>query len=240
MTSARAPHNNTIAGFTLIEAIVALALMGVILGALATITAQWLPNWNRGIARAQAHERLALALERVSSDLAAAEFVPIGGDTRGAFFDGTERSVILVRTAIGPNAQPGLEVVRIAEAITDGVPYLVRTRAPFAPGIAAIIYPNEAKFTDPVVLLRASHRVAFSYAGADRVWRDEWRQQLQPPKAIRLTLRDVAAQKTLAISTATLVHVDLPVDCIAATSLAACQPGQSGPAEAAQDAKPRS
>jgi general secretion pathway protein J len=240
MTSARAPHDNTSAGFTLIEAVVALALMGVILAALSTITAQWLPNWNRGIARAQAHERLGLALERVSSDFAAAEFIAIGGETRGAFFDGTDRSVILVRTAIGPNAEPGLEVVRIAETITDGVAILVRARAPFAPGIAAMAYPNEAKFTDPVVLLRASHRVAFSYAGADRVWRDEWRQQLQPPKAIRLTLRDVATRKTLSISTATLVHVELPIDCIAATSLAACQPGQPGPADAAQDAKPRS
>ena len=40
-------------GFTLIEAIVALALMGLVLSALASITAQWLPNWNRGIARVQ-------------------------------------------------------------------------------------------------------------------------------------------------------------------------------------------
>jgi general secretion pathway protein J len=31
-------------GFTLIEAIVALALMGLVLSALASITAQWLPN----------------------------------------------------------------------------------------------------------------------------------------------------------------------------------------------------
>src|SRR5262245_50722478 len=150
MTSARESHDDTIAGFTLIEAVVALALMGVILGALATITAQWLPNWNRGIARAQAHERLALALERVSSDFAAAEFIPIGGETRGVFFDGTDRSVILVRTAIGPNTAAGLEVVRVAETITDVGPVLVRTRARFAPGVPAITYPSEAKFTDPV------------------------------------------------------------------------------------------
>ena len=36
-------------GFTLIETLVALALTGLVLSALANITSQWLPNWNRGI-----------------------------------------------------------------------------------------------------------------------------------------------------------------------------------------------
>src|SRR3954447_25537122 len=43
-------------GFTLLEAVIALALMGIILGALATISSQWLPNWNRGIGRLQREE----------------------------------------------------------------------------------------------------------------------------------------------------------------------------------------
>jgi general secretion pathway protein J len=41
------------AGFTLIETLIATALMVAILAALATITAQWLPNWNRCFARVQ-------------------------------------------------------------------------------------------------------------------------------------------------------------------------------------------
>ena len=40
-------------GFTLIETLVALALTGLVLSALASITAQWLPNWNRGVDRIQ-------------------------------------------------------------------------------------------------------------------------------------------------------------------------------------------
>ena len=35
-------------GFTLIETLAALALTGLVLSALAILTAQWLPNWNRG------------------------------------------------------------------------------------------------------------------------------------------------------------------------------------------------
>ena len=41
-------RRSRIAGFTLVEAMVATALMGMILAAIATVTAQWLPNWNRG------------------------------------------------------------------------------------------------------------------------------------------------------------------------------------------------
>src|SRR6187551_2730763 len=96
------------AGFTLIEALVATALMGLILAALATITARWLPNWNHGIARLQRNEQVAIGLERIAADLAAAEFISISQETSKLFFDGTNRSVTFVRTNLGPNKRPGL------------------------------------------------------------------------------------------------------------------------------------
>ena len=85
-------------GFTLIETIVALALTGLVLSALASITAQWLPNWNRGIDRIQRSELMGIALQRIGADLAAAENVPANRDSRRPLFDGTELSVIFVRT----------------------------------------------------------------------------------------------------------------------------------------------
>ena len=123
------------AGFTLIEALVATALMGFILAALATITAQWLPNWNHGVVRVQRNEQVALGLERLAADLAAADFIPANNQTRKPFFDGASRSVTFVRTALGPDTGPGLEFVRIAEISSERGPVLVRTRAPFVPGI---------------------------------------------------------------------------------------------------------
>jgi general secretion pathway protein J len=72
--SARARRNFADeAGFTLIEVLMATLLMTVILGALATVTAQWLPNWNRGMARVARAERLAIGLERIAADLSVAE-----------------------------------------------------------------------------------------------------------------------------------------------------------------------
>src|ERR1700732_1540734 len=101
------------AGFTPIEALAALPLTGLVLSALATITSQWLPNWNRGIERIQRSEAIGLALHRIGADLAAAEYVPASREQRKPLFDGSELSVMVVRTALGPNARVGLDVVRI-------------------------------------------------------------------------------------------------------------------------------
>src|ERR1700748_923324 len=90
-------------GFTLIETIVALALMGLVLSALASITAQWLPNWNRGLGRIQRSEVIGIALQRIGADLAAAEYVPANRDVRHPLFDGSELSMTFVRTAVGPD-----------------------------------------------------------------------------------------------------------------------------------------
>jgi len=92
----------------------------------------------------------------------------------------------------------------------------------------------EPIFTDPVVLLRAPYQLSFSYAGADRNWREDWRQQVQLPKAIKLTVRDSAAQRILSISTATLIHQELPAECIAAKSLDDCQAFLLRPSQSAE------
>ena len=72
------------------------------------------------------------------------------------------------------------------------------------------------------MLVRAPYRVTFSYAGADRVWRNVWRGEGELPKAMRVQLRDAATDRTLSVSTATLVHADMPADCVLAEVIADC------------------
>jgi general secretion pathway protein J len=217
-------HRNRrgVAGFTLIEALLATALMGAILSALATVTAQWMPNWNRGFARVQRTDAIALGLERIVADAAAAEFVPGGRETLKPYFDGTELSLTFVRTALGPNAPPGLEIVRIAEAGSERGPVMVRMRAPFVPIVQGVNDKDQPAFSDPVVLVRRPFRVSFAYAGADRVWQPVWREAQQLPRAIRVTLRDAATERTLSASTAAIVHAEIPVNCLKAKSLDDC------------------
>jgi general secretion pathway protein J len=226
--SARASNRRRRAGFTLVEALLATALMGAILAAIATVTAQWLPNWNRGFARVQSADLLAAGLERIIADIAAAEAVTAGANIRQPVFDGGELSVTFLRTAVGPNTRGGLELVRIAETTTENGLALVRARARFQP-ISRDGVETQASPSDPVVLVRAPYRVTFSYAGPDRVWRPVWRGEAQLPSAIRVQVRDGVSQRLLSASTATLVHAELPADCVLAEVVNDCLNGRAQP-----------
>jgi general secretion pathway protein J len=207
------------AGFTLIEVLMATLLMTVILSALATVTAQWLPNWNRGMARVQRAERLAIGLERIAADLSVAEMTPINGDAKAPLlFEGAELSITFVRTAVGPNTRPGLEIIRLIEKADDQGLALVRERAPFTP----MPPDTQIRFADQVVLIRSPFRVSFSYAGADQVWQKEWRGQKKLPDMIRFSVRDIATGQVLAVTSATNVHVNAPPECARAKSPAQC------------------
>jgi len=206
------------AGFTLIEVLVATLLMTVILAALGTVTAQWMPNWNRGMARVQRAERLALGLDRIVADLTVAEMVPINSDARVPLFEGSELAVTFVRTAVGPQTRPGLEIIRLVEKADSQGLALVRERAPFLP------MPRDAQilFGDQVVLIRAPFRVTFSYAGPDQIWQKEWRGQMQLPEKIRIAVRDGATGQMLGMSSVSIVHADAWAECARAKNTTAC------------------
>ena len=214
--------HDRIAGFTLLEALIATALMAMILVALSTITGQWMPNWNRGLSRVQGDEDLALALDRLAGDLAAAQFIPTNPQTLQPFFTGTNQSVIFVRTALSPNAHPSLDIVHLSEIDSASGKILVRTRAPFVPGDGNS-RPPPAQFVDPVTLVYPPYRVAFAYAGGDRVWRDSWQDEALLPRAVRLTVRDATTRRALSVSTATLIHVEIPASCVRAKSVGDCR-----------------
>jgi len=202
-------RRNGEAGFTLVEMLIATVLMVFILTALATVTAQWLPNWNYGMTRMERDERFAFGLNRIVEDLAVAEFVPANTTVKTPYFAGSELSVSFVRTAIGPSSRPGLEIVRFQEVVDADGPALVRTRAPFVPMDATA----QVRLADPVVLIRSPYRVMFAYAGADDTWQPTWDNAVEMPRRVRITVHDGITQQRLAVSTAALVHIDTPAAC---------------------------
>jgi general secretion pathway protein J len=225
MSARRRSHSE--AGFTLLEVLLATLLMTVILATLATVTAQWLPNWNRGIARVQRAERLAIGLERALADLSVAEMVTMNGDNTHPLFEGSELSVTFVRSAVGPSTRPGLEVIRLIEKADELGLALVRERAPFNP------MPSDAqiRFVDQVVLVRAPFRVTFSDAGPDQAWQSTWRDQMQLPTTIRVAVRDAGTGQVLAVSSAAIVHVNAPAECARAKNVNGCLAARTGDAD---------
>jgi general secretion pathway protein J len=168
-----------------------------------------------------------VALNRLAADLAASEFVTPNRESKLPVFEGTPGSVTLVRSAVGPNTEPGLEVIRIAEATDRQGIALLRTRTPFAPFGSGDVSPKGLNFADPVVLLRAPFRVTFSYSSGDGAWQDTWQNANQLPAAVRFLVRDTTTGRTLAISSATVVHVDTQA---ASASDAPGAPVNAGPA----------
>jgi general secretion pathway protein J len=211
MSRHRARSRN--AGFTLLEAMLATVLMVMVLGALATVTTQWLRNWNHGFAGLQRVDLWAAGLDTLIADLAAAEVVSAGGEKDMPVFDGAEQAVTFVRTALGPNSQTGLEVVRIADGTDNRGPALVRSTAPFTPSTAN---PTQGDFANPIVLFRAPYPISFSYAGPDHVWRETWRGKPQLPRTIRVEVRGAAGAP--ALSTSTFIRAELPARCALATT----------------------
>jgi general secretion pathway protein J len=192
------------AGFTLLEAMAGVAAMGAIVAALSLMAAQWMPAWRHGFADLQRAELLGMALDRITADLAAAEYVTLDASTQSPAFEGLPNSARFVRSAIGPNASPGLEFVQIAET-SDGRDFgVVRSSAPFTPGNTRPLFGN------PVVLTHAPFRISFAYAGLDRTWVETWTQNPRLPNAIRITVRDAKSGVVLAVSTAALMKVTAP------------------------------
>lgn len=214
-------------GFTLIEMLVALLLLALVVGSLASISAEWLPNWKRGLVRARSSERIAIALDRLVSDLSAAQYVSMSRQKRLPLFQGDERSVTFVRSAIGPNDSHGLEIVRIAVITDSRGPALVRMRAPFTPRADEDLSIERIAFVDPVVLLRSPLHITFGFAGYDGKWVKNWRNSGILPTAVRFVVQNEDAGRTTLISTAARIHVDTmapqaePVNETAATTASA-------------------
>jgi general secretion pathway protein J len=219
--AASSPVKNALArtlprdGFTLFEALVVVALMGLILSILATVTAHWIPNWRAGFARIQTAELASAALDRITSDLAAAEFIAPIGEQRPLFY-GSASTVTFVRSPVGPRsptgpAPTGLEIIRFADSAAEGG--LVRSRVPFSPETSAAVNGADSEFSDASLLLRAPLRASFAFAGRDRVWNDDWIDATATPSAVRITVRDGDSDEILAVSTATPIHVNAPAAC---------------------------
>ena len=211
----QANTDELVAGFSLIEAMATLALTAIIILALSSVAGQWLPNWRRGFVDLQRADLLGAGLERLVDDLSAAEYVTPWAGASGPLFEGDASSVMFVRSAIGPDAYPHLEIVCLAQIKEDRGLAMVRTRARFAPTApkppGAPGAPAQAiAFGDPVTLIRAPFHISFAYAGPDRVWLPSWKGREQLPDAVRISVRDTVANRLLAASTVARIRVTSP------------------------------
>ena len=169
-------------GFTLLEAMAAVAITGVILGALGSVAGQWLPQWRHGFVALQNADDVAQTLDRLVGDISSAEFARLDPKAEATAFKGGADLVLFARASTGPNATPRLDYVRIGAVATPHGMETQRARAPFAPGPIG-------PFRDVVTVLRPPFRLSFAYEAADGHWTTSWSALPALPHAIRLTVK---------------------------------------------------
>jgi general secretion pathway protein J len=189
------------AGFSLIEAMAALAVSAAVIGGLGAIAGQWIPRWREGLATLRRSDVAASGLERIADDLAAVAYVRTNAASLGPYFEGDAQGVAFVRAAADRDQPWSLEVVRLGPAPADGKSAFVRTRSPYAPGPQL-----SGTLRDPVVLVPPPFGLTFAYAGDDGVWRPQWRGQKQLPAKISVTLADASVSPPMVFATVVSPH----------------------------------
>jgi general secretion pathway protein J len=209
-------------GFTLLEALIAMALFGALLSSFALLIGQWVPQWRHGLGRLQRDEQVGVAVDRLIGDLQGA--VPIAG-LRGdrLIFVGQANSVIFARRNLQPNSGFGIELVRVDEVATENGLEIVRKRAQMPGGRPVDL--DSIEFSDPVALLTGSLHVRFAYAGDDNTFQDAWSGGSALPKRIEVAFYD-ERDPSNRISTAAALRVTKPFSCAAS---AACAGARAGP-----------
>lgn len=215
------------AGFTLIELLAALVIGAVVLVGIAALVRTVGLSFDRGTHTVADAERVLLAVQRLSADFASARYVlrqKDSGPALTALFTGRPDRAAFVtagHAAIGTRED---EVVFLQVEEAGDTARLVRRRAAF-PGVRAS-FPSMAP-GDPVVLLEGRLVMAFAFSGDASFppkWVDRWADESEPPRRVRLIVRDRTSGADLLPPTVFAIRADAPPSCSAPEATATCIP----------------
>jgi prepilin-type N-terminal cleavage/methylation domain-containing protein len=208
-------------GFTLIEALAALAIASVVIMAVAALIHDVARHFDRGTRGVQEAERVMLAVERLAQDFNSARFVVWSSDNGPALAftgepaaDDKPARVVFVGDA-GVSAGPqGEEVVTLTVERSGDVSRLVRRRSPWT---GRRMHPEDVSPQDAVVLIEGRFDIAFVFGrvGPDGglSWSPVWIGETTLPRFVRLILLDRATGADLLGEADFVVRADAPGPC---------------------------
>ena len=203
-------------GFTLLEMLAAFAVASVIILATAALLHNLAVPFARGTSRVNNGERLALAAERLATDIGSARFIsqPASAGATAAFFGAPSKVTFINGSA---------EVVSLdIEAVGDAT-QIVRRRAAW-PGQRTRF--QSVALHDQVVLLAGAFDATFSFARAAPngalTWVNSWANEAALPRLVKLSLRDRASGIDLLGGASFVVHADAPPACARQDATADC------------------
>src|SRR4051794_12340723 len=208
-------------GFTLVEALAALAIASAIMIASAALIRNVALFFDRGTRGAGDAERLMLAVGRLAGDFASARFVPRRTDDGVAIAfaaepASTERPARVVFVGAGGIApmSHGDELVSLTVEQDGELRRLVRRRAAW-PGQRARF--EDVTPQDPVVLIEGRLDMSFVFGRVTPdgalAWYASWAGEWVLPRYVRLILRDRVTGADLLGEAAFVIRADAPAAC---------------------------
>jgi general secretion pathway protein J len=231
-------------GFTLVEMVAAFAIGSVIILTAAALLHNVALSFDRGTSRVTGGEQLAVAADRLATDIASAGFV-VQKTTAGVVvaFAGAPARVVFVGfegADAGPqrnDRQSGApELVSLTIEPVDDETQIVRRRGSW-PGPRTPI--EDVVLKDDVVLLKGTFDAAFAFARAapdgGLSWVDTWAGEHTLPRLVKLALRDRVSGADLLGGAEFAIRADAPLSCAAADAGVECLSGSSsGPQQSPQ------
>lgn len=195
------------AGFGLLEAILALAIAGLVLAVVTEIAGRTLRSWNAGFATMAAVERTDIALGRIAADLAALLPVRlITADDPAILFTGDGQAMAFTAVTPVDRDHEAIAVVEIGvEAVGSGA---VLTRRLRRDRDAAL------RDGDRVVLLSGPLDLAFAYRDQAGRRVETWARPGEVPRGVIVTLKGPPAGGGLPVEVMLPIPVAIAVSCL--------------------------
>jgi len=202
-------------GFTLIEIILALAIAGFVLAALASAVHTLARSWEKNTQRVLRQDMVLRALAVLSRDVYGMQRLFFdGGDSAKFIFDGSSSQMQLVAEEPPYPSRPGLYFIRY-RVVREGAGYaLLRERAAFSPQFNGF---SQITYGDGAILIEGRYRFNLSYgelARGELVWRDAWTDYTRLPRLVRLVVTDIATGKLIFARYVIRPRIDVEQDCV--------------------------
>jgi general secretion pathway protein J len=213
-------HTERRHGFTLVEALAALAIAAVIIAATSALVHNVALHFDHGTRGVSEGERLILAVERLAADIGSARFVTRMSEGSAALaFIGEPataaqpaRMIFVSAGGVAANAS-GEEVVSLTTEQDEDVARLVRRRAPW---LGPRTRFEDITLQDPVVLLEGKFYMSFAFGRLSQdnglTWSDDWRGQVMP-RFVQLKLRDRVTGADLLAGAEFVIRADASAGC---------------------------
>src|ERR1700737_858267 len=213
-------HTERRHGFTLVEALAALAIAAVIIAATSALVHNVALHFDHGTRGVSEGERLILAVERLAADIGSARFVTRMSEGSAALaFIGEPataaqpaRMIFVSAGGVAANAS-GEEVVSLTTEQDEDVARLVRRRAPW---LGPRTRFEDIRLQDPVVLLEGKFYMSFAFGRLSQdnalAWSDDWRGQVMP-RFVQLKLRDRVTGADLLTGAEFVIRADASAGC---------------------------